>query len=220
MKIWPPTTCVLALLFSLLSSCNVSTPEDPVLPEPTPAMAYVPGSSAWDCSSAGDPYTFSIQYLTPQQSGGSIIPNGMSYYVYLPSTQPYGLGQNCVCRIQYFDLEFDYLPPSTQIMVGNLQGYSIPFEGPLNLANGRREIRIDKRYIAQGILIGFDPGVSPRPILKYSGGFCIVDNISAPRLDVEEIYTFAYAEPLLHPETQEEYLAFYLPLFDLVPYIP
>jgi len=205
----------LAPLLLLVASCTTSPQEEATPPEP--ALAVLTGSNAWGCDAKGDRYEFGLLNTTPGQSGISTQPPGMSYYVYLSGTPVFNLGHDCVCRIKHYTLEFDQLPSHNQILVRNQTGGVIPFTGPIATQDGFEAIRIQEKYLQNGLFVGFVGGASPGPQLRYSGGFCIVDNISAPVDQVELVHMEAYREPAFDSETNEEYLAYFLPLTVLTP---
>ncbi len=218
MKISSINASLMTLLVALLASCNFS-PQEPPLP-PQPVLAQVDGNNAWDCESTGDQYTFALESSTPGQVGGPAIPSGVAYYVYLGDTPPYELEKNCMCKLQHYTLEFDFLPLATQISLDNLNGISIPFSGPSSTGNGTQEITISKRFLQSDVHIGFDPGINPKPVLLKAGGICIVDNISAPLVASEPVYFQAFHQVAYDPEQEVEYIEYYLPSSILTPLIP
>lgn len=199
----------LAFLISFGTSCNVSPQEETALPEP--ALAVGVGNNAWACATVGEAFTFNLETVTSGQTGGAGIPAGMSYHVFLAGTPPYQLGKNCMCKIQHYTLEFSNLPQGSLPVVEDLNGNSIPFTGPFATASGLEAITIHKKYLNYGLYVGFDGGLSPQPELMLAGGFCIVDNISAPYEPGVVDYVSAYMEVAFDTETQTEYLEYFLP---------
>lgn len=202
---------LLALFIALFSSCQV-TPEDSPLP-PQAALAVIVGNNAWDCISKGQQYAFNLEHRSPGQAGGSIIPPGMAYYVYLGNVPSYDLEKNCMCRLQHYSLEFDFLPATSQIELSKLDGTPIPFSGPQTTPDGKQALKISQRYLDTGMLIGFDPALPSQPSLHHAGGICIVDNISAPLplVQGDPIRDHVYYEMVYDEELDTEYATYFLP---------
>lgn len=218
MKIPSLNACWMTLLVALLSSCNFSPQESPLPPQPV--LAQIAGNNAWDCESTGEQHTFALKSSTPGQVGGPVIPSAVAYYVYLDETPPYELGKNCMCKLQHYTFEFDFLPLASQISLNSINGISIPFSGPSSTANGTQEITISKAFLQSEVLIEFHPGINPKPDLLEAGGICIVDNISAPLATVEPVYFQAFRQVAYNPELEEEYYEYFLPSSILSPVVP
>ena len=107
----------------------------------------------------------------------------MKYGTYLGDYPPYEAGKTCMCQIQHYAMEFDYLPAASNIYVYNGNGAELSFNGPLDLDNdGTNEaIQIPASYIHQNIYIGFNPVLVPSPELERAGGMCMIENLSSPR---------------------------------------
>lgn len=148
------------------------------------------------CQQIGLQFAFDLGTMHADDPGATMIPIGKSYYLYLTPTPPYHLGKDCVCRIKYYDVAFNHLPPAADIQVTDMGGNPINFIGPQQMGSFQT-LEIHATSLTTEVLIGFSPNVVPKPLLVTAGGFCIVDNISGPR--IEAPLTSAYEEVGQHP---------------------
>lgn len=215
------TTNLKSFFFALAMAVflGLGCQEDPSLPEfssPDGPQALVQGQGGaigddGNCLGVGEEYNFTLQQAGEDDNEGATIPQGMSYRAYLGATPPYLVGEFCLCKLEYYTLEFDHLPTASLILLEDALGQTIPFSGPFQTLNGTSQyIKISKYYLQTSVFVGFDPGVSPLPRLKETGGLCIVDNISAP--DGERLQTIPHQEYAYDAVAGLEYTAIFLPV--------
>ena len=125
----------------------------------------------------------------------------ISYFAmpgYMPSTE-------CLCKVEYVVLEFDYLPQANDITVLDEQGDTLAFSGPFsNVTSPGAYIHVYANDHQPNIMIGFDPSVQPSPSLELAGGYCLIDNVSAP--DSTLLLTTPYLEFNPENETRRTYI--------------
>lgn len=125
----------------------------------------------------------------------------ISYFA-LPGYSP---SDECLCRVEHVFLEFDYLPAANDITVVDDLGVVLGFNGPFPVLNGPGAyIEVLANDHEPTIEIGFDPLVQPLPTLLRSGGFCVVDNVSAP--DPTTLLTTPYVESDPESHTKKTYI--------------
>lgn len=200
---------LLALLSSFITlGCNSTTiPED--LGMASPAFAPDNPDEQVRCNEIGNAYHFDALFDSFSDPLGTSIPSGLTYSVYLGTTPPYRLGRDCVCKVKYYTIEFDYLPSSGTIKVEDHSGNPVPFIGPLTSAS-TTNIQISENHLSTGVYIGFNPGINPIPEIAKAGGFCIVDNISGPA--PATIQTAAFVEFVYQEETNTDRKDIFLPV--------
>ena len=185
-KIKSGTFFVFALFLLGLSGC-----EKPSLMEPTATPSVNAFLNDDPSCIEGERREFGMEASTEPQSafrGMDLFISYFSFPGYLPSSE-------CLCKVDYVELEFDYLPAASDISVFDDQGLALPFSPPIAIstpAGTRYRIEVYANDHEPDIMIDFAPTVTPIPTLMKAGGYCVVDNVSAP--DPTTLLTIPYLE--------------------------
>lgn len=211
-------TAFLCILLCSTVGCEKQPIAEEELSTPLPTLEIL-NPETGECEQKGAKYKFSLQVSGPGYAAPIGLPTGMTYLAYHGPTASFSLARHCLCSLKEYRIEFDYLPVHTDILVKKLNGHSIPFAGPFpNNGYSGQHITISQSFLATSIAIGFVHSVSPIPQLRDAGGFCIVDNISGPRITLER--TTIYHEPAYSTFTDGWYDNYFLPLSEMDYLIP
>ena len=102
------------------------------------------------------------------------------YEIEIPPPPSFHLIEDCMCRMDHVQLDFDSLPEANQIIVLDENWDEVPFSGPTVNAAGDYYIRIEGPDLVSPFYVDFVPGIGFNPTLVKDGGFCLIDNISGP----------------------------------------
>lgn len=178
---------LLILLFPLLSawSCEKAPLEEfEITEQPNPQMEAVP-----ECPVGNLRYfTLDVHYEG-------------QYVVEIPPLPSYDLIKDCMCHMQYLQIDFSALPDAQYISVTDVYNVPVPFVGPVSVPSQSSSTTPAFQYIQvytddphQVLHVEIDPAGEVDSELIRSGGFCLIDNLSGPYPNDETVFNEPYLQ--------------------------
>lgn len=190
------------LLAVFVTSCQTSPVEEGISDHGAQMEETEPDESNLDCDMVTSELGFDLDMETRNPQGPSFSYTGtLAGYTSLHTVPSYMLGQNCLCRIQKFELEFTDLPTSNLLNLYNDSGDPVPFSTPqYNVSSQTYSVMISADNLNMGLYITYNQA-DPSPALVTAGGMCMVDNISGPDSS-STYYTRPYERRMTNGEGQ------------------
>jgi len=191
-------TFFLVLVAFVMTSCQNSLVEEGVTAHGA-QMDQTVDENGIDCEMVSQEVGFDLDMETRQPNPPSFsIAGTLGGYTSLHNVPSYQLGQNCLCEIQKFELDFSNLPNSSALNLYNDSGDPIQFDPPVSIGNNISRITIGAEHLNMGLYISYNQA-DPSPSLVNAGGLCMVDNVSGP-----EGSTRSWTTPYEHETVDDE----------------
>lgn len=168
-------TCLTFIALLLILGCQVNEHSDIIVQEQGPNLATEPpnGNQGDSVCVEDEVRWFDLDSISPQYAEGS-AEHALEFTTQGESFRLVG----CLCDAEYYLVDYQDLPDSSQIHVVDEDGNPIPFSIELDPITGKKRIQIKAKDAPKNktkFYISFD--VTPTPTLERAGGLCIVDNL-------------------------------------------